>query len=71
MKTIKFFLLTTLLVTFSNFLTPPQSLASSFHSQQSVSTSNSNYIEYVFIDGVRYKYTYSDDGKLISIEAEE
>ena len=70
MKRIKYFLLSFLLSAFLGLANPINSVAITTDTNVTVSEA-SNYIEYVYIDGVRYKYIYDDDGKLIEIDIDE
>lgn len=71
MKTIKFFSLASTIFFLSFFVTPSLSFAVITNTDVSVSSSQSNYVEYVNINGVTYKYTYTDDGKIVYIEVED
>lgn len=71
MKRTKYFLLSFLLSAFLGFANPINSIAITPGNSVSVNETANNYVEYFYIDGVRYRYTYSDDGKLIEIEVDE
>lgn len=70
MKNITRYILASLICFFSFSLIPSESKANSYQTDvQSVNDENTNnYVEYVEVGGQTYKYTYSDDGKLLEIE---
>ncbi|MBS1493663.1 MAG: hypothetical protein JST55_09135 [Bacteroidetes bacterium] len=70
MKTIKIFSLASALFILSIF-SSTFSYANVTDFPNTVSVSESDHVEYVYIDGVKYKYTYTDDGRIIISESED
>ena len=71
MKTIKYFFFTLIIFILLIISVPTISEANSLEPNSTTINEANNYVEYIYIDGVRYTYTYSDDGKLIEIEADD
>ena len=69
MKNITFSILAVVICFFSFLIAPEVSKANSVNLTAYENTNN--YVEFVDIDGVTYIYTYSDDGKLISVEVSD